>query len=34
MEEFEDWLMSLDTQTLTDELKETIIEQVYNFINV
>lgn len=34
MEEFEEWLKSLKTQTLTEELKEEIIEQIYNLINI
>lgn len=28
VEEFKDWLDDLDLQTLTDELKETILEKV------
>lgn len=34
MEEFEEWLKSLETQTLTEELKEEIIEKIYELINV
>ena len=29
MEDFEQWLNDLDLQTLTDELKEEILERVY-----
>ena len=28
MEDFEDWLEDLETQTLTDELKKEILEKV------
>jgi hypothetical protein len=28
MEDFEDWLENLETQTLTDELKNEILERV------
>lgn len=34
MEEFSEWLMNLEMQTLTTELKEEIIEQVHNFIQI
>jgi len=33
MKNFEEWLMELPTQTLTDELKETIIEMKESFEN-
>ena len=33
MEDFEQWLNDLDLQTLTDELKEEILERVYMLYN-
>lgn len=33
MNDFEDWLMSLPTQTLTDELKIEILSEVNAMIN-
>jgi hypothetical protein len=33
MEDFEQWLNDLDLQTLTDELKEEILEKVYMLYN-
>ena len=33
MENFERWLNDLDLQTLTDELKEEILERVYMLYN-
>ena len=32
-EELTDWLAGLDTQTLTDELKDTILEKVAEVVN-
>ena len=32
-EEFQDWLEGLDVQTLTDELKETIAENMLAVVN-
>lgn len=32
-EEFQDWLAGLDVQTLTDELKETIAENMLAVVN-
>lgn len=32
-DEFQDWLTGLDTQTLTDELKETIAENMLAVVN-